>query len=353
MISSQPLVEATFYYQFSCLFQTGIWQPKTTDSDAEWPLEELEMAVIIKCYLRDIGADGTVIVRGKSNARAPVRPPAFEPQDGDKAFLWTIESPRQAPAEVREPCGQGLAARGNIFSFRRGGNDIRLRLSVDIAAPIQPFTNDDVKRLTSENLPNTDFDLIDKVTEYAQASIIAISDPEAQWLDGLYDPVAIDIANLRHDQTIDETERRTLIDARLGQGLFRARLLRRWDSRCAVTGCRVTPILRASHMRPWRNSNHDEQLNPANGLLLTANLDALFDRFLISFDGDGEMLISHRISEESCQTLGIPQPVRENLTCSEHEFLSYHRDCFRLRQSREQARLKQAPWRSPIWPIKF
>jgi putative restriction endonuclease len=151
-------------------------------------------------------------------------------------------------------------------------------------------------------------------------------------VDRLYDDSAVDIANLRRDQTISETQRQTLVDARLGQGQFRARLLQRWDQRCAVTGCPLTQVLRASHTRPWRDCNDGERLNPANGLLLTANLDALFDKFLISFCDNGQMLISSIINVECCRMLGIPQNVREQLTIEEQHFLHYHRDCFAARR---------------------
>jgi predicted restriction endonuclease len=97
------------------------------------------------------------------------------------------------------------------------------------------------------------------------------------------DDLASDIADIWHDPTLpNETERLALVRARLGQGPFRTRLVERWGGRCPVTGCSQEQALRASHMKPWRCSTNQERLDSANGLLLTANLDALFDRFLIS-----------------------------------------------------------------------
>src|ERR1700688_2426247 len=51
--------------------------------------------------------------------------------------------------------------------------------------------------------------------------------------------------------------------------------------------------------RDWCNSTDDERLNPNNGLPLVANLDALFDSGLISFDRNGEMLVSPALHEGS------------------------------------------------------
>ena len=87
-----------------------------------------------------------------------------------------------------------------------------------------------------------------------------------------------DIAEIEGDQNIPYTDRLALVKARVGQGLFRDKLLNRWENKCAVTGSTVLQILRASHMKPWRESTNFERLDPANGLLLTANFDALFDK---------------------------------------------------------------------------
>jgi hypothetical protein len=48
----------------------------------------------------------------------------------------------------------------------------------------------------------------------------------------------------------DRTTRKALIDARLGQGQFRADVEKLWNSACAVTGCGIAAVLRASHIKP-------------------------------------------------------------------------------------------------------
>lgn len=139
------------------------------------------------------------------------------------------------------------------------------------------------------------------------------------------DPVEADIAAVQSDPSIPETTRLALIQARRGQGQFRAGLMRRWQGACAVTGLAVTQILRASHARPWRDSTNAERLDPNNGLLLAANLDALFDAGLISFDDDGAMLVSAALSVKDCSTLGLPAALRGPLTAVERAFLAFHR----------------------------
>ena len=51
-------------------------------------------------------------------------------------------------------------------------------------------------------------------------------------------------------------------------------------------------MLLASHIKPWRDSNHQERLDKFNGLLLLANLDKAFDLGFISFDDSGKVPIS-------------------------------------------------------------
>lgn len=50
------------------------------------------------------------------------------------------------------------------------------------------------------------------------------------------------------------TEREQVIAARVGQGVYRERLLARWDGACAVTGLAEPALLMASHARPWKGA---------------------------------------------------------------------------------------------------
>lgn len=135
-----------------------------------------------------------------------------------------------------------------------------------------------------------------------------------------------DIADIRRAKGVAETTKQALIDARIGQGKFREGLLDHWKGLCAVTGCDQPQVLRASHIKPWKVSSNSERLNPRNGLLLVANLDALFDRGLISFCTNGEMLISKKVSVLSRKLLGLPAGLSRLPTSEENVFLDYHRN---------------------------
>jgi len=124
----------------------------------------------------------------------------------------------------------------------------------------------------------------------------------------------------------DSTTRRKLIDARLGQGSFRQALDACWENRCAVMPISLRATLRASHVKAWSDCESDtERLDPQNGLLLCANLDALFDKYLISFERDGKMLISPLVSETQRKELGIPRNLRRPLTMKQEQYMAHHR----------------------------
>jgi predicted restriction endonuclease len=98
-----------------------------------------------------------------------------------------------------------------------------------------------------------------------------------------------------------------------------------------VTGITVSEILRASHAKPWADCNNDaERLDVFNGFLLSANLDALFDRCLISFDDTGKIIISTRLSLDQCNTLSLNADLCLRWISREHLFyLHYHRSLLR------------------------
>lgn len=106
-------------------------------------------------------------------------------------------------------------------------------------------------------------------------------------------------------QVDSTTSRAALALARVGQGKFRRDLLEIWQGRCALTGCDLPPLLRASHIKAWAGSIDEERLDPANGLLLAVHIDALFDLHLISFDSGCKLVRSDRIGKPALAALGI------------------------------------------------
>ena len=66
-------------------------------------------------------------------------------------------------------------------------------------------------------------------------------------------------------------------------------------------------MLKASHIKAWSKSTDKQKLDENNGLLLCAHHDALFDKYLLSFEDDGKPIISELILEEHYESLRIDE----------------------------------------------
>ena len=127
-------------------------------------------------------------------------------------------------------------------------------------------------------------------------------------------------------------DREAVVKARVNQGVFRERLLERYNA-CCLCGVSNHFLLIASHIKPWKDSNSYEKLDSDNGLLLCPNHDKLFDKRLISFDDTGRIMISKDISKEDQALLGINDDCRINVNIRQREYLNYHRKKFLFNRS--------------------
>lgn len=127
---------------------------------------------------------------------------------------------------------------------------------------------------------------------------------------------------------LSETECETLIKSRIGQSSFRDYLKKHWGG-CAVTGCTLIESLIASHIKPWHQCKNEPEnrLNKFNGLLLTPNLDKLFDIGLISFQNNGKIIIKETVPTDDYVFLGIniDMRLRNQLQEEHYPFLQHHR----------------------------
>ncbi|MFS2135773.1 HNH endonuclease [Duganella sp. Dugasp56] len=126
--------------------------------------------------------------------------------------------------------------------------------------------------------------------------------------------------------TLDETEVLAIVKARTRQSQFRKSLLERWK-KCSVSGCGLTEVLIASHIKPWSVcETYEERVGVANGLLLTPNLDSLFDEGLITFEDNFQIKISPLLRQGFQLDLKIDHNMR---ILQRHEdirpFLEWHR----------------------------
>lgn len=133
---------------------------------------------------------------------------------------------------------------------------------------------------------------------------------------------------VEHDRTLRDTVKEQIILARRGQGEFK-KAVRELEYQCRVTKVARLEHLRASHIKPWRDSNNEERLDGENGFLLTPNIDHLFDRGFVSFEDDGRLIISPVAHADSLVRMGVPVDKTMNVgrfTVGQRCYLDYHRN---------------------------
>lgn len=140
------------------------------------------------------------------------------------------------------------------------------------------------------------------------------------------------VAELRNDPKaagVSETTRLALVEARIGQGKYREKVLSLWDKTCALTGCTLEKILVASHAKPWADAENHERLDPYNGFPFVAHVDKLFDCGLISFNDEGAMLVSEGIEPTELNRIGLLHTNRLRTLDARHiPYLKAHRQRF-------------------------
>jgi len=130
-----------------------------------------------------------------------------------------------------------------------------------------------------------------------------------------------DLDEILSNPTTTNTEKKSLVSTRIGQGEFRSLLVEYWKG-CAATGYRGTRLLVASHIKPWRKSDDNERLDIYNGLLLTPNLDKAFDLGYIGFRATGKICISPELEEPS--VLGVTPELSISLTKRHMPYIDHH-----------------------------
>jgi len=124
---------------------------------------------------------------------------------------------------------------------------------------------------------------------------------------------------------IDPAERRQLISARSGQGIFRERV-EQTETACRVTGILDRRYLRATHIKPWKDADDREKIDGYNGLLLSPHIDHLFERGHISFADDGRLLISRHLNPYVRSAWGLERAIpARSFVPQQCVYLQHHR----------------------------
>lgn len=128
---------------------------------------------------------------------------------------------------------------------------------------------------------------------------------------------------LEAQKTITNTEKEQVVKLRIGQSTFKDHLLQR-ECKCAICGITDKNFLIASHIKPWSKSTHAERLDVNNGLLLCPNHDALFDKGYISFDDNGQIVISSKLNETTKKYMNINPSIKIKMSKEMKKYMEYH-----------------------------
>ena len=143
------------------------------------------------------------------------------------------------------------------------------------------------------------------------------------------------VQDLEAKTGLDVTEREALVKSRRGQGLYRQELMK-VEKECRITHVDNPVYLIASHIKPWRHSDNDERLDGENGLLLCPNMDLLFDRGIISFENNGDVIVSPVADKLNLPKLGLSLAKSVNVggfSSSQRHYLDFHRSSILLQAS--------------------
>lgn len=110
---------------------------------------------------------------------------------------------------------------------------------------------------------------------------------------------------LQQIHNLSSTEKEVITKQRVGQGLFKDLLKNKYHCKCALCGIQTEQMLIGSHIKSWKDSSDVEKLDENNGLLLCAHHDALFDKHLISFEDNGDLIVSTTLNANEQTELQI------------------------------------------------
>ena len=153
--------------------------------------------------------------------------------------------------------------------------------------------------LVERNCPNPQW-AVRPLSSSDFARIVALGLPDEEYLPREGDPEPLD--RFREEQMPFEIERpwiQTLVSKPFRERAFRRAVMQAYDGRCAVTGWRLVNgggrlEAQAAHIRPVEHGGPD---SVRNGLALSGTAHWMFDRGLIGFSDNLDILIHRKVND--------------------------------------------------------
>jgi hypothetical protein len=281
----------------------------------------------------DIYTPGKSLVAGSSN---PSHRLMLDPAAGDPVIHI-----KAAGANGKFTCLSTVAENRQLVRYKRGRVYlICLKDDVHFDVPLQPFKDKFGKQILefkdgphypfARNLSLVENGYLKEATSGLVGLFVRVLAHAPPLSEAVYPQSEheADIAKINSRKDIPDTTKQALVAARLGQGGFRRSLDELWGARCAIRGFSTRELLRASHIKKWSKSTDKQRLDPNNGLLLSAHLDALFDKGLISFDENGKMLVSKKLPVSERRELRLSGRLLQRPWKELSSYLSIHRKTY-------------------------
>lgn len=139
------------------------------------------------------------------------------------------------------------------------------------------------------------------------------------------------VISLKPFAELDNNEKTKVRDPYL-QRLYKFELIKEYKGLYNVSdpACMLEklayPVLIASHIKPYRDSTQEEQFDSNNGLLLSKNMDSLFDLGYITFDSEGHIIVSTKLNKDVATYVKQYKLDSNIYTAKRKEYMEYHRN---------------------------
>jgi HNH endonuclease len=245
------------------------------------------------------------------------------PVPGDNLLIWiNIESG-----------GTGLTATARVSLCEKQGTELRIRVE-DVALLTKPRIDNAMLRPGDKTRRPDDVLEDIKFTRSSKLRYLSPSD----WLElnvraGSKSP---EFSQQGAEEEVSRRERLGSISSRPAQVDFSARLRDTYDGKCAVTGCTTREALEAAHIHVNERKDvgdgttfKNDDNNLENGILLRADIHALFDRGLIALSQDGTKIeVSARLTDKTYKFLDNGRVFRPSHSPPSQQNITSHRRRF-------------------------
>lgn len=120
-----------------------------------------------------------------------------------------------------------------------------------------------------------------------------------------------------------------IVKVRTSQTKYRDNLMIKWEYKCGLTSISKIELLEACHIKPFCECDNDEYYDLNNGIILAPTIHKLFDKFLISFDNSGKIMLSKRMNGTDLNQLNLKKSMTLNFYNNQIEmYLKLHRSKF-------------------------